>query len=139
MRFFASLMATAGVVLTLGIASSAAHADGDAKAGAKVFAQCKACHQLEAGKKGIGPTLHGLFARPAGTVEGFQYSADMKAAGEKGLVWDEATFLAYIANPKKYIGSRIGKASANTKMVFVGLKNEKQRQDLLSYLKDATK
>jgi cytochrome c len=54
-------------------------------------------------------------------------------------VWDEATFLAYIADPKKYIGSRIGKASANTKMVFVGLKNEKQRQDLLSYLKDATK
>ena len=139
MKFVKNLMVSAGVVLMLGIMSAAAAADGDAALGAKVFVQCKACHMLEADKKGIGPSLHGVFGRTAGTVKGFEYSKDMKAAGEKGLVWDEATFLAYIEEPKKYIGSRIGKASADTKMVFVGLKKEKERQDLLAYLKTSTK
>ncbi|HEY5607725.1 MAG TPA: c-type cytochrome [Alphaproteobacteria bacterium] len=138
MKFVKSLVVTAGVVVIVGIMSPPASADGDAALGAKVFAPCKACHLLEANKKGVGPTLHGVFGRKAGTLEGFDYSKDMKAAGEKGLVWDDATFVAYIEDPKKYLGSRIGKPSANTKMVFPGLKKEKDRQDLLAYLKKAT-
>jgi cytochrome c len=138
MKFVKSLVVTAGVVVIVGIMSPPASADGDAAKGAKVFAQCKVCHNLEANKKGVGPSMHGLFGRKAATVEGFQYSKDMKTAGEKGLVWDEATFLAYIADPKKYLGSRIGKPSADTKMVFGGLKKEEDRQDLLAYLEKAT-
>lgn len=127
-----------GAALALGNVTSAA-ADGDAAKGKRVFAKCAACHKLEEGKKGIGPNLHGLFGRTAGTLEGFSYSKDLKTAGEKGLVWKDDTFLAYIADPKVYIGSRIGKKRANTKMAFAGVKKEDQREDLLAYLKGATK
>jgi cytochrome c len=120
-------------------ASSASVMAGDAAAGKRVFNKCKVCHALEAGKKGVGPSLHGLFGRVAGTVEGFTYSKDMKAAGAKGLVWSEEIFVKYIADPKPIVGSFIGKKQAATKMVFPGLKKQKDRDDLLAYLKEATK
>jgi cytochrome c2 len=57
-----------------------AHAQGvgDAQRGAQVFAQCKICHSLEAGKNMVGPSLHGLFGRKAGSVPGYAYSPAMK-------------------------------------------------------------
>lgn len=120
-----------------GIAS--AYAAGDATKGKKVFNKCKACHALEAGKKKIGPSLAGMFGQKAGVVKKFKYSKDMKAAGEKGLVWTEETFVKYMANPKGYIGSFIGKKKASTRMAFSGLKKESDRANLLAYLLEATK
>ncbi len=120
-------------------AGDAAMAAGDAAKGKKVFRKCRACHKLVAGKKAIGPTLHAIFGRKAGTLEGFKYSKDMKAAGEKGLVWTDETFLAYMAKTKRYIGSYIGKRRAKTRMAFAGLKKKKDRQNLLAYLREATK
>jgi cytochrome c len=56
---------------------------GDAAAGEKVFNKCKTCHTLEVGKNKIGPSLHALFGRTAGTLNDFKFSDDMKAAGTK--------------------------------------------------------
>lgn len=101
-----------------------AHAQ-DAAAGEKVFAQCKACHQVgEKARNAVGPVLNGLFGRKAGTVEGFSYS---QANKNSGIVWDEATFREYIKDPKAKI--------PGTKMVFPGLKNPKQIDDIIAYLK----
>jgi cytochrome c len=71
-----------------------------------------------------GPNLHGVFGRKAGTEGGFAYSEELKASG---LVWDAATIDKWVANPKAMV--------AGTKMSFVGVKNEKDRVDLVAYLK----
>jgi cytochrome c len=102
----------------------------DAASGEKVFVQCKACHQIgESAKNAVGPELNGLFGRKAGTVAGYSYSAANK---NSGITWDEATFREYIKDPKAKI--------PGTKMAFPGLKNPKQIDDVVAYLKqfDAT-
>jgi cytochrome c len=97
----------------------------DAAAGEKVFAQCRACHQVgENAKNAVGPVLNGLFGRPAGTVEGYNYSPANK---NSGITWDEAVFREYIKNPRAKI--------PGTKMVYAGLKDEQRINDLVAYLK----
>ncbi|MDE0334159.1 MAG: c-type cytochrome [Defluviicoccus sp.] len=120
------------------VTGTPAQAAGDVKKGKKVFAKCKACHKTVAGKKSVGPNLNGLFGRTAGTLAKFKYSKDMKAAGAKGLVWNEKTLFTYLKNPKPFVGSFIGKKKAKTRMVFKGLKKEKDRVNLIAYLKEAT-
>jgi len=101
----------------------------DVAHGEQVFAKCKACHTLEAKNK-IGPSLHGLFGRTAGTVADFNYSDAMKAAGAKGVVWGEDTLEKYLAGPKDFV--------PGNKMPFPGLKDPKDREDVIAYLKGAS-
>ncbi|RTL74108.1 c-type cytochrome [Afipia felis] len=97
----------------------------DAAAGEKVFAVCKACHQIgENAKNGVGPELNGVIGRKAGSVPGYNYSAANK---NSGLTWDEPTFREYIKDPKAKV--------PGTKMVFAGLKDEKKVDDLTAFLK----
>ncbi|KAG8689412.1 iso-1-cytochrome c [Ceratobasidium sp. 428] len=106
------------------------YAAGDAKTGAGLFkTRCASCHTLESGgAHKVGPNLHGLFGRKTGQASGFSYTA---ANVKKGITWDENTLFEYLENPKKYI--------PGTKMAFAGLKKEKDRNDLIAHLKDATK
>jgi cytochrome c len=102
----------------------------DVAAGERVFAQCRACHQVgETAKNVVGPVLNGLFGRKAGTVEGYAYSPANK---NSGLTWHEATFRDYIKDPRAKI--------PGTKMIYAGLKDEQRITDLVAYLKqfDAT-
>jgi len=139
MRFLKVLSIVLAVALTFGGASAPAWAQGDPARGKKVFKKCAACHKLAAGKRAIGPSLSGLFGRAVGGLEKFRYSNDMKAVGDKGLVWDDETFLAFIENPKKFLGAKLGKKKGKTRMGFRGLRKQKDRDDLLAFLKQATK
>jgi cytochrome c len=116
-----------GVILAAVLAATAisgARAQ-DAAAGEKVFAVCKACHQIgETAKNAVGPVLNGIIGRPAGTYPGFNYSDANK---NSGLTWDEATFRDYIKDPRAKI--------PGTKMIYPGLKDEQKASDLLAYLK----
>ncbi|MAU41761.1 MAG: cytochrome c family protein [Kordiimonas sp.] len=119
-----AIQLAAAAFLTI-TAISTAHADGDVAAGQKVYKKCRACHTVdEGGKNKAGPNLHGIFGRPAATVEGFRYSKAMIASG---LVWDEATLDAYLLKPRA--------AVPGTKMSFAGLKKPKDRADIIAYLK----
>ncbi|KEO61615.1 c-type cytochrome [Thioclava indica] len=96
-------------------------------AGEKVFKKCKACHQVgEKAKNRVGPVLNGLIGRQAGTVDGFKYSKSMKQHGEDGLVWNEETVQAYLADPKGYI--------PKNKMSFAGLKKADDVKAVLAYI-----
>ena len=100
----------------------------DAEVGKRVFNQCRACHSIEAGvKNGVGPNLHAIVGRKAGTIEDFRYSANLKEKAAGGLTWDEETLRAYITNPKAVLPAG--------SMSYPGLKNEQQLNDLLACLK----
>ena len=77
MKAFSMLSVATAVVLAA--LTGSALAAGDAASGEKVFAKCKACHQVgETAKNGIAPELNGLDGRKAGSVEGYNYSDAMK-------------------------------------------------------------
>jgi cytochrome c len=113
-------------VLLLGAAGAgtSARAEGDADAGKEVFKKCAVCHATQPGQNKVGPSLAGVVGRKAGTVPNYSYSAANK---DSGLTWDEATLEKYLENPREVV--------KGTKMVFPGLKTEKERQDVIAYLK----
>ena len=97
---------------------------GDAAKGEKVFAQCKACHVAEPNVNRVGPSLHGVVGRKAGTVAGFNYSNANKSSG---VTWSEDVLFTYLEAPQKFM--------PGTRMAFAGLKKPQDRADLIAYLK----
>lgn len=113
----------------------------DAAAGEIVFKKCMTCHRIgEGAKNAVGPEQNGLIGRQAGTVPGFAYSPLNKAAGEAGLIWNEDTIFAYLADPNGFLINFLkekGKpelAKGSTKMAFK-LPSEQERKDVIAYLK----
>lgn len=119
---------TAMLAAALSLTAGAALADGDAKAGAMVFKKCGACHTATEATNKVGPSLMGVVGRPVATAAGYNYSPAMKAFGEGGKVWDEATLTTYLADPKAVV--------KGTKMSFVGLKKPEDVANVIAYLKD---
>ncbi|TPL55461.1 cytochrome c family protein [Mesorhizobium sp. B2-4-2] len=103
----------------------------DTAAGEKVFTKCKACHIADEDKNKIGPSLHGVIGRTAGTHPGFKYSDAMIAAGKSGVKWDEPTLTTYLHDPKAMV--------KGTKMAFPGLKNDADVTNVIAYLKTFSK
>ena len=123
----------AGILVAMGLAftaatTAAANAAGDAERGKAVFVQCRACHSLNPGQNGIGPSLHGLFGRKAATEPDFAYSPFMRRSG---IVWTEEALRSYLPDPQAKV--------PGTKMTFLGISDPKQLDDLIAYLKQATK
>jgi cytochrome c len=97
----------------------------NAEAGERVYAQCRACHQVgENARNLVGPQLNGMFGRKTGSVAGYSYTDANKNAN---ITWDDKTFSDYIVDPKGKI--------PGTKMAFAGVKNPQQVTDLIAYLK----
>ena len=105
--------------------------EGDATAGAVVFKKCAVCHMADTDKNKVGPSLNHVLGRKAGTHPDFKYSPAMLAAGEGGLVWDEATLRDYLHDPRKKV--------KGTKMAFPGLKDEADIANVVAYLKQFSK
>ena len=96
----------------------------DLEAGERSFKKCLPCHAIgEDAKNKVGPELNGLEGRKSGTADGYSYSDANK---NSGITWSAAVFKEYITDPRAKI--------PGTKMIFPGIKNEKERDDLWAYL-----
>src|SRR6185503_2417211 len=84
----------------------------DPAAGKTSFNKCLACHAIGEGAK-----------NKSGTVEGYSYSDANK---NSGITWGKDVFLEYIKDPKAKI--------PGTKMVFAGIKNENEANNLWAYV-----
>jgi cytochrome c len=116
------MLALAAAVLA---ASAGATRAQDLAAGENSFKKCLPCHSVgDDAKNKVGPVLNGLEGRKSGTVEGYSYS---EANKNSGITWSDETFKEYIRDPRAKI--------PGTKMVFAGIKNDKEVNDLWAYLK----
>lgn len=96
----------------------------DAARGEAIYSRCVACHALAYDR--TGPRHCGLIGRRAGSVPGFAYSDAMKRSH---LTWDAATLDRFLADPMK--------AVPGTSMGYAGVKDAKERADLIAYLRQA--
>ncbi|MDJ0948595.1 MAG: c-type cytochrome [Alphaproteobacteria bacterium] len=112
--------------------------DGNAMNGKKHFRQCGVCHSLEKGKTKVGPSLAGLFGRPAASVAGYRYSSSLAEAGEKGLVWDEEQVFAYLGDPTAFLKRYLDRRQVKNKMKNK-FKKEAFRRDVIAYLRKAAR
>jgi cytochrome c len=102
---------------------------GDAGKGKALFEQCSACHSLEAGHNGVGPSLHGLFGRKSAGVEDYVYSPAMRRAN---VTWSATNLDSFLAEPQ-------AAPFRGNKMPFAGMSDAQGRADLIAYLQQATK
>jgi cytochrome c len=120
-KLIASAILGAGALLGAMCAASAQ----DAAEGEHVFKKCHACHNIgEGAHNAVGPVLNGVVGRKAGTYEGYNYSDANK---NSGITWDEATLKVYLKDPRAKV--------PGTKMIFPGLPNEADIDNVVAYLK----
>ena len=95
--------------------------------GEGIFRQCSSCHQVGDGAKHrSGPHLNGVFGRVVGSADGFKYSSAFKAASAEGVIWDDETLAAFLADPKGFM--------KGTRMSFRGIKSEDDLAAITAYL-----
>mgnify|MGYP006155658341 FL=1 len=138
-----TLMAALLVMLASPVLAGGHSATGDVVAGEIAYSkQCVACHVVVnddgeklAGRNGkSGPNLYNIAGAGAGMVEGYRYGKSIVAAGaENGLVWTEATFVAYVQNPKGFLRSYLNDKKARAKMSYK-VRNEEDAHNIYAYL-----
>jgi cytochrome c len=94
--------------------------------GQEIYARCAACHAIDANR--TGPQHCGLFGRKAGTAPGFEgYSKALRASG---IVWDAKTLDVFLKDPLATV--------PGTAMGYAGIKDDRERADLIAWLREAT-
>ncbi len=96
---------------------------GDAAKGKVAFITCQTCHAVEAGVNKIGPSLHAVVGRAAGSIAGYTYSTANK---NSGITWTPEKLFQYLEKPQRIV--------PGTKMAFPGIPDPQKRADVIAYL-----
>mgnify|MGYP001235885671 CR=1 FL=1 len=128
MRLLHKYFAAAAMLTIFTLPSQA----GDAEKGAKVYKKCVSCHMIgEGAKNRVGPQLNGIIGRDIGAIADYKYSKAMVKYAATAKIWSEENLNAYLESPRKVVkGGR---------MAFAGLRKEKDRNDVIAYLKENAK
>ena len=94
----------------------------DADAGAQGWGQCRACHQIEEERNGVGPHLVEVMGREIASVEGFNYSGSLP----EGETWDAINMGEFLADPRGW--------APGTSMAFAGIGDTQDRANMVAYL-----
>ena len=115
-------------------------AAGDIAKGEKKFKKCKSCHMSvdDSGRTIVkggrnGPNLYDISGRVAASIDGFKYGKSLATLGKSGFVWSESEFIAYVADPKKYLVDKLDDKKARSKMSYK-LKNDADTLNIWAYL-----
>jgi cytochrome c len=117
------------VLSTVALLSPALAEPGDAARGARDFRACAPCHSLEPDRNMTGPSLAGLWGRKAGSLPSFERYSD--ALKSSGIIWDDRSLDGWLTDPDGMV--------PDTEMPFNGIKNARDRVELLAFLKEATR
>jgi cytochrome c len=85
---------------------------------------CRTCHTLKEGDNRLGPSLHKIIGRKAGSLPNYSYSNAMKGAD---LVWDRATLDRFISNPEQVV-------PGNNMKPYSGLASAEERAKIIAFL-----
>jgi cytochrome c len=85
---------------------------------------CRTCHTLKEGDNRLGPNLHNIIGRKAGSVPNYNYSSAMKDAE---LTWDRATLDRFIADPDQVV-------RGNKMKPYGGLTSAEERAKIIAFL-----
>jgi cytochrome c len=85
---------------------------------------CRTCHIMREGDNRLGPNLHKVVGRKAGSLQGYNYSSAMKDAD---FVWDEAKLDRFIANPDEVVPGHKMKP-------YGGLTSTEERTKIVAFL-----
>jgi cytochrome c len=123
----AVLLLTAGAAAPMMLLAAGLPA-GEVKRGEAAYQKCYACHALEPGKNDLtGPSLAGIVDRPIAAEKGFRYSPALVALARQQGRWTPDLLDSFVADPEA--------VAPGTEMTFTGMKNERERADLLAFLR----
>ena len=119
--------ALSGIVYTLALPSAfpqASQGMGDISGEQAFNNACRTCHVVREGDNRLGPNLHRIVGRKAGSLEGYAFSSAMK---ETDFVWDEEKLDRFIANPDEVV-------AGNNMKPYGGLASSEDRKKIITFL-----
>ena len=89
---------------------------------------CRTCHIMREGDNRLGPNLHKVIGRKAGSLPEYAFSSAMK---EAGFVWDEEKLDRFIAKPDEVV-------PGNNMKPYGGLTSAEDRAKVIAFLESVT-